>query len=90
MRKRLSENHPRSPLLLYVGRLGYEKKIDRLKQVLDANPNARLALVGTGPAEEYLKNHFKNYPVHFTGQLQGMYIILLLLRIVSNWSCISR
>lgn len=75
MRNRLSDGHPKAPLLLYVGRLGYEKKIDRLKQVLDANPSARLALVGTGPAEQYLKDLFKNYPVHFTGQLQGTFVL---------------
>ena len=71
MRSRLSDGNPKAPLLLYVGRLGYEKKIDKLKQVLDANPGTRLALVGSGPAEQYLKDHFKGYPVHFTGPLQG-------------------
>eukprot|EP01034_Spumella_vulgaris_P028986 gene28986-35951_t len=71
MRARLSEGHTDSPLLLYVGRLGAEKKLDKLKVVLDRNPGARLALVGTGPAEQALKEHFKGYPVNFVGQLSG-------------------
>jgi glycosyltransferase involved in cell wall biosynthesis len=48
MRSHLSQGHPESPLLLYVGRLGAEKEIDRIKLVLDAIPGARLALVGDG------------------------------------------
>jgi predicted secreted protein len=58
-------------LLLYVGRLGAEKKLDKLKVVLDRNPGARLALVGAGPAEQALKEHFRGYPVNFVGQLSG-------------------
>ncbi|KAJ1439355.1 hypothetical protein B484DRAFT_323599 [Ochromonadaceae sp. CCMP2298] len=71
MRARLSDGHPEAPLLLYVGRLGYEKKLDRLKAVLDANPGARLALVGKGPAEADLRELFRDYPVHFAGQVVG-------------------
>ena len=36
-------------LLLYIGRLSAEKQIERIKPVLDAMPDARLALVGDGP-----------------------------------------
>jgi sulfoquinovosyltransferase len=57
--------------LLYVGRLGIEKKLNRLRKVLDANPTARLAFVGGGPAEESLKEYFKGYPVTFLGSLSG-------------------
>lgn len=71
MRSRLTGSHPDSPLLLYVGRLGSEKKLERLKSVLDRNPGARLALIGAGPAEDALKEHFKDYPVHFAGQIVG-------------------
>ena len=67
----MSGGSPESPLLLYVGRLGFEKKISRLKIVLDHIPNARLAIVGTGPAEEFLKNWFRDYPVYFAGELKG-------------------
>lgn len=72
MRDRLSEGHPEDPLLLYVGRLGREKRLERLAQVLDASPGARLALVGDGPSEEELRTFFKGYPnVHFVGILTG-------------------
>ena len=71
MRERLSEGNPDAPLLIYVGRLGLEKKLANLKQVLDSNPGARLALVGKGPAEDGLREHFKGYPVYFAGQMSG-------------------
>jgi sulfoquinovosyltransferase len=71
MRALMSDNNPEAPLLVYVGRLGAEKRLDRLKTVLDAVPGVRLALVGTGPDEDRLKELYKNYPVVFTGQLTG-------------------
>lgn len=77
MRDKLSNGHPEAPLLLYVGRLGVEKKIHRLKRVLLANPGCRLALVGLGPAEESLRSTFEGLPVHFAGQLVGEYIYYL-------------
>ena len=71
MRERLSQGHADSPLLIYVGRLGVEKNLKSLRKVLDANPSARLAFVGKGPYEDDLKQHFKNYNVHFAGQMIG-------------------
>lgn len=71
MRYKLSEGNVDSPLLLYVGRLGIEKGLEKLKKVLELNPNVRLALVGTGPSEEKLKSYFKGYQVYFAGQLIG-------------------
>ncbi|MBO0349872.1 glycosyltransferase [Phormidium pseudopriestleyi FRX01] len=71
MRSRLSQGHPDSPLLLYVGRLGAEKEIDRIKPVLAAIPNARLALVGDGPTRQQLEQHFAGTPTHFVGYLHG-------------------
>jgi hypothetical protein len=35
MRDRLTDGHPESPLLLYVGRLGAEKKLKTLRYVQD-------------------------------------------------------
>ncbi len=60
-----------SPLLLYCGRLGIEKNLMRLKEVLIRNPSASLFLVGKGPAENELKEYFKDYKVYFPGQLVG-------------------
>jgi sulfoquinovosyltransferase len=59
------------PLLLYVGRLGMEKRLRDLKQVLVSNPSYRLAMVGKGPDEEALKEHFKGLNAVFCGQMSG-------------------
>jgi sulfoquinovosyltransferase len=71
MRSHLSQGHPEAPLLIYVGRIGTEKKLDRLQRILDENPEARLAVVGTGPAEAELKVLLKNERVFFAGQMTG-------------------
>ncbi len=71
MRSHLSQGHPKSPLLLYVGRLGAEKEIERIKPVLEAIPDARLALVGDGPNRSVLEKHFAGTPTHFVGYLTG-------------------
>jgi glycosyltransferase involved in cell wall biosynthesis len=71
MRSHLSQGHPEAPLLLYVGRLSAEKEIDRIKPVLQAIPEARLALVGDGPYRQELEKHFADTPTHFVGYLQG-------------------
>lgn len=36
-----------------------------IKQVLEANPGARLALVGDGPQRQELEQHFAGMPVKF-------------------------
>lgn len=71
MRARLSDGHPENPLLLYVGRLSPEKDIERLKPILEALPEARLALVGDGPHRKALQQHFTGMPVHMAGFLRG-------------------
>jgi len=59
---------------LYVGRLAVEKKLGRLKQVLQANPTARLVVVGEGPAEAELREALAGMKVHFAGKLEGKMI----------------
>jgi glycosyltransferase involved in cell wall biosynthesis len=71
MRSRLSQNHPESPLLLYVGRLGAEKEIERIKAILEAIPAARLALVGDGPHRQALEKYFAGTNTNFVGYLTG-------------------
>jgi glycosyltransferase involved in cell wall biosynthesis len=71
MRARLSDGHPDSPLLLYVGRLSPEKDLERLKPMLRAFPEARLALVGDGPHHKALQQHFAGMPVAMPGFLRG-------------------
>ncbi len=75
MRNILSQGKPEAPLLVYVGRLGKEKKIDRLKKVIDKNPGCRLALIGSGPAEAELRQVFRDNPeVYFAGALTGILV----------------
>lgn len=71
MRSRLTQGNPDSPLLLYVGRLSAEKEIEQIKPVLEAIPNARLALVGDGPHRQALEQHFADTPTYFVGYLMG-------------------
>jgi phosphatidylinositol alpha 1,6-mannosyltransferase len=70
-RERLSGGAPDAPLLLYVGRLATEKRVDWLRPALDALPAARLAIVGDGPSREELKALFAGTHTVFTGFLQG-------------------
>ena len=72
MRQKLSEGHPEDPLLLYVGRVSAEKQIDAIKPVLEAIPQARLAIVGDGPNRETLETHFAGTNTNFVGYMQGL------------------
>jgi glycosyltransferase involved in cell wall biosynthesis len=72
IRSRLSQGNPESPLLLYVGRVSAEKQIDQIKPVLEAIPEARLAIVGNGPQREALEAHFAGTNTYFVGYLQGL------------------
>ncbi|HEY9646068.1 MAG TPA: glycosyltransferase family 1 protein [Chroococcidiopsis sp.] len=72
VRSQLSQGHPDSPLLLYVGRLSAEKEIDRIKPILEAIPGARLALVGDGPYRQDLEAYFADTPTYFAGYRTGV------------------
>lgn len=71
MRDRLSKGNPNAPLLLYVGRVSAEKEIDKIKPVLESIPEARLAIVGNGPARSELEAFFANTNTNFVGYLHG-------------------
>jgi len=71
MRRRLLGTNPDGVLLLYVGRLGAEKGIERLRGILNALPQARLALVGDGPNRSVLEQAFGGSPTTFVGRLTG-------------------
>eukprot|EP00804_Cyclotella_cryptica_P023168 CCRYP_000371-RA/>CCRYP_000371-RA protein AED:0.05 eAED:0.05 QI:348/1/1/1/1/1/3/259/490 len=58
-------------LMVYVGRLGAEKRLKDIKPILEKLPNARLCIVGKGPQEDELKEYFKGTNTVFTGQLTG-------------------
>jgi sulfoquinovosyltransferase len=70
-RKMLTDDNPDDFLIVYIGRLGKEKRIEDLKGVLEKNPNIRLAIVGGGPYMENLKEAFKGTKTVFTGTLLG-------------------
>jgi len=70
-RAALTDGNPSAPLLLYVGRIGAEKNIKLIRDVLASIPEARLAIVGKGPAEAELKQYFHGTNTKFMGLLQG-------------------
>jgi len=72
MRQRLSGGEPEKPLLLFVGRLSIEKRIDWLKDILLQMPGLRLAVIGDGPARRQLEEEFRGLPAVFTGYLRGL------------------
>jgi sulfoquinovosyltransferase len=73
MRYRMTNGHPDDFLIVYVGRLGKEKRLNELRDILEGMPfNARLCIVGHGPYEKELKKHFEgNDRTVFTGLLRG-------------------
>jgi glycosyltransferase involved in cell wall biosynthesis len=72
MRARLHGRHDDTGnLLLYIGRLSAEKQIERIRPVLQAMPQARLALVGDGPHRQQLERVFEGTPTTFVGYLAG-------------------
>jgi glycosyltransferase involved in cell wall biosynthesis len=72
MRQRLHGGHDDTGhLLLYIGRLSAEKQIERIRPVLEALPQARLALVGDGPHRQQLERSFDGTATTFVGYLAG-------------------
>jgi glycosyltransferase involved in cell wall biosynthesis len=71
MRERLSGGCPDDTLLLYVGRLSSEKRLEDIRAVLENVPGTRLALVGDGPARDALREYFAGTRTEFIGYLTG-------------------
>jgi len=72
MRARLHGEHSDTGnLLLYIGRLSAEKQIERIRPVLEALPQTRLALVGDGPHRQQLERVFEGTATTFVGYLSG-------------------
>jgi len=71
MRERMTEGNPDDFLMVYVGRVGSEKRLKDIKPILEKMPNARLCVVGKGPQLEELKEYFEGTKTHFTGQMGG-------------------
>lgn len=70
-RGKLTDGNPESRLVLYVGRVGWEKGIENLKELVEALPDTRLAIVGDGPARKDMEKLFAGTPTIFTGILRG-------------------
>ena len=70
-RRLLTDGNPDDFLMVYIGRLGKEKRIEDLRAVLDQNPSVRLAIVGGGPYMKTLQEVFKGTKTVFTGTLSG-------------------
>lgn len=71
MREHLTQGHPDSPLILYIGRLSKEKNLDDLLEPIRRLPGARLAFVGSGPHREELERLFAGTPTFFAGYMSG-------------------
>lgn len=70
-RQRLTDGHPDRRLLLYIGRVSVEKRIDRLLPVVKALPDISLAIIGDGPKRKELEELFAGTNTLFTGYLKG-------------------
>ena len=71
MRAEMTQGNPDETVLLYVGRLSLEKQIEHIRPALAQVPNARLVIVGDGPARATLERQFAGQPVTFMGYLRG-------------------
>lgn len=75
MRHRLTDGHPDTPLVVYIGRISPEKNLAMLAEVMPALrkrlPGARLAMVGSGPGIDALRESFDPEWAMFTGYLSG-------------------
>lgn len=69
MRDFLSNGNNQAPLLLYVGRLSREKRIEMLLPIMQSIPYARLAIVGDGPQRPQLEALFAGTNTKFTGYI---------------------
>lgn len=71
LRARLTDGHPEDPLIVYVGRVSKEKNLDQLIEPMHRLPNARLAIVGSGPHKNHLEKQFAGTNTVFTGYMSG-------------------
>jgi sulfoquinovosyltransferase len=67
----MSDGNPDDFLMVYVGRLGAEKRLKDVKAMMEKMPNARFCVVGKGPQMEELQEYFKGTKTVFMGLLSG-------------------
>lgn len=72
MREKMTDGNSDDFLMVYVGRLGYEKRLKDIKDMLaKMSPDTRLCIVGGGPQAEELHEYFEGTNTVFTGQMSG-------------------
>ena len=61
---KIKKKYKGSPLLLFVGRISYEKNLEHLidcfKLILNKKPKCKLILIGDGPLDEMIRNKIKS------------------------------
>src|SRR5690606_28388750 len=68
----LTDSHPDEPLVVYAGRVSFEKRVDVLVEMARLlRGKARLAVVGEGPALGWLREQLADTDTVFTGFLDG-------------------
>ena len=69
----LAPKNPSKTILLYVGRISVEKRLEDVAEVLRARPETVFSIVGGGPHEAELRKFFAEFGdrVHFVGVLRG-------------------
>jgi glycosyltransferase involved in cell wall biosynthesis len=71
MRARLTAGEPHRPLVVYAGRVSFEKRVDVLADAVRRLPEVRFAVVGEGPALAWLRGELSGSGTVFTGFLEG-------------------
>src|SRR5690606_42037085 len=72
MGEQLSGGEAGSPLVVYAGRVSFEKRVDVLAEAIKLmQTEARFAVVGDGPALDWLKAQVEGTGTVFTGFLDG-------------------
>lgn len=72
MRARLGAGGDALPIVVYAGRVSFEKRVDVLAGAARAlSGEARFAIVGDGPALDWLRSELAGTPTVFTGFLDG-------------------
>ena len=74
--------HPFAPLILFIGRLVYQKGpdllIEAMKTVSQAHPDAKLIVAGEGDMRRFLMERAKDLPANFVGYVPDSEYIRLL------------
>lgn len=71
MRARLSGGAVELPLVVYAGRVSFEKRVDVLADAVKRLTGMRFAVVGNGPALNWLRHELEGTDTVFTGFLEG-------------------